>query len=57
MAANLGRAKLVRNPDFEKKGLEAYKRAARRYGITPTVDGPLTGRLGEVAVRTHRLSS
>ena len=47
MADDLGRATLVRNPEYERNGLKSYVRA---LGITPTVDGPYSGRPGEVQV-------
>ncbi|GAB7335343.1 hypothetical protein MBLNU13_g07734t2 [Cladosporium sp. NU13] len=50
MADNLGRATLVRNPEYERNGLKSYVRALQKYGITPTVDGPFSGRPGEVQV-------
>lgn len=36
------RVKLVRNTKFDKSGLNTYARALRKYGITPTFDGPFT---------------
>lgn len=51
MADDLGRATLVRNPEYERNGLKSYARALQRYGITPTVNGPYSGRPGEVQVR------
>ena len=53
MADDLGRATLVRNPEYERNGLKSYARALQRYGITPTVTGPYSGRPGEVQVRQH----
>jgi hypothetical protein len=50
MADDLGRATLVRNPEYERNGLKSYVRALQKYGITPTVDGPYSGRPGEVQV-------
>lgn len=50
MADDLGRATLVRNPEYERNGLKSYARALQRYGITPTVTGPYSGRPGEVQV-------
>ena len=50
MAEDLGRATLVRNPEYERNGLKSYVRALQKYGITPTVDGPYSGRPGEVQV-------
>jgi hypothetical protein len=50
MADGLGRATLVRNPEYERNGLKSYVRALQKYGITPTVDGPSSGRPGEVQV-------
>jgi len=40
MAADLTRATLVRNPEYERNGLKSYVRALQKYGITPTVEGP-----------------
>jgi hypothetical protein len=40
MAADLTRATLVRNPDYERNGLKSYVRALQKYRITPTVNGP-----------------
>lgn len=51
MTDDLGRATLVRNPEYERNGLKSYVRAIQKYGITPTVDGPFSGRPGEVQVR------
>jgi hypothetical protein len=53
MATDLGRATLVRNPEYERNGLKSYVRALQKYGITPTVDGPYSGRPGEVPVCHH----
>lgn len=50
MADDLGRATLVRNPEYERNGLKSYVRALQKYGITPTVDGPYSARPGEVQV-------
>lgn len=50
MAEDLGRATLVRNPEYERNGLKAYARALQKYGITPTLEGPYSGRPGEVQV-------
>jgi len=50
MADDLGRATLVRNPEYERNGLKSYVRALQKYGITPTVNGPYSGRPGEVQV-------
>ncbi|KAM0711840.1 hypothetical protein Q7P35_001209 [Cladosporium inversicolor] len=47
---DLGRATLVRNPEYERNGLKSYVRALQKYGITPTVDDPYSGRPGEVQV-------
>lgn len=55
MADDLGRATLVRNPEYERNGLKSYVRALQKYGITPTVDGPFSGRPGEVQVRIDSL--
>ena len=40
MAADLTRATLVRNPDYERNGLKSYVRALQKYRFTPTVNGP-----------------
>lgn len=40
MAADLTRATLARNPDYERNGLKSYVRALQKYGIKPTVLGP-----------------
>jgi hypothetical protein len=53
MATDFGRATLVRNPEYERNGLKSYVRALQKYGITPTVDGPYSGRPGEVPVCHH----
>lgn len=50
MATDFGDATLVRNPDYERNGLKSYARALQKYGITPTVEGPYSGRIGEVPV-------
>jgi hypothetical protein len=55
MADDLGRATLVRNPEYERNGLKSYVRALQKYGITPTVEGPFSGRPGEVQVGLRAL--
>lgn len=57
MADDLGRATLVRNPEYERNGLKSYVRALQKYGITPTVDGPYSGRPGEVQVQYFMMFS
>jgi hypothetical protein len=52
MAEDLGRAALVRNPEYERNGLKSYVRALQKYGITPTVEGPYSGRPGKVKVQS-----
>lgn len=56
MADDLGRATLVRNPEYERNGLKSYVRALQKYKITPTVDGPYSGRPGEVQVSPNPFS-
>lgn len=56
MAEDFGRASLVRNPDYKRDGFKSYMRALQKYDITPTVEGPYSGRPGEVQVRIAQLS-
>jgi len=40
MASNLQRVNLVKNPQYKRNGLKSYGHLLRKYGITPTVEGP-----------------
>ncbi|KAM0715583.1 hypothetical protein Q7P37_009081 [Cladosporium fusiforme] len=40
MAADLTRATLVRNPEYERNGMKSYVRALQKYNISPTLEGP-----------------